>query len=416
MRETAYPAVKVAEHVYWVGAIDWATRDFHGYAIPRGTTYNAYLVLADKPTLIDTVKAPFFGEMLSRIASVIDPADIAYIVSNHAEPDHSGALPQAIQALNPEKVFASTLGVPALQDHYHLDYPLAPVKDGERVSLGNLTLTFLEARMLHWPDSMMTYLGEERVLLPNDAFGQHLASSARFADELPDWLLEYEAARYYANILLPLSPLVARLLEKVAKLALPIDTIAPSHGPIWRSRGADFQSASPQRIISSYAKWAAGEPRNKAVVVYDTMWQSTEHMARAIGEGLSAAGTEVKMMPLKSSHRSDVAAELLDAGALLVGSPTLNNAILPTVADALTYVRGLKPRHLIGAAFGSFGWSGEAVGQLEDILREMKVELVRDGLKVKYVPDQSALAECFALGSLVAARLRERALASEAPA
>jgi flavorubredoxin len=395
--ESPFAAVKISDRVYWVGALDWGIRDFHGYATPRGSTYNAYLVLADKVALVDTVKAPFVGEMLARVRSVIDPSRIDYVISNHAEMDHSGGLPEVISVVKPEKVFASAAGVKALADHHHLAQEITPVRDGESLSLGNATLHFVEARMLHWPDSMMTYLADDRALLSNDAFGMHLASSQRFADEIDGSVLEYEAAKYYANILLPLSPLVAKLLEKVGKLNIAIDMIAPSHGPIWRRE--------PHRIVQWYAGWADGAAKRKAVIAYDTMWQSTAAMARAIADGLAGAGAEVKVMPLRQSHRSDVVAELMDAGALLVGSPTLNGGVFPTVADLLSYVRGLKPRHLVGAAFGSYGWGGEAVGQIEEALTGMQIEIAGEGLKVKYVPDADALSRCAAYGRLIAARL-----------
>jgi len=394
-------AVKVTDRVYWVGAIDWELRDFHGYSVARGSTYNSYLVLAEKITLIDTVKAPFFDQMLARIASVIDPAKVAYVIANHAEMDHSGALPQVLERLKPERVIASTAGVKTLADHFHLAQAITGVKDGETLSLGNATLSFVAAPMLHWPESMLTYLAEDRLLFSNDAFGMHLASSKRFADEIPEWLLDYEASRYFANILLPYSPLVTKLLDKVAKLGIAIDIIAPSHGPIWR--------ADIGRIASRYATWAAGPPTEKAVIVYDTMWHSTELMAHAIAEGVAAGGGTASVMPLKGSHRSDVAQEMLGAGALLVGSPTLNNGMLPAVADVLTYLKGLKPRVGFGAAFGSYGWSGEAPAQMEEVLRAMNLELVQEPLKVRYVPDQAALAQCFALGQRVAERLRSQA-------
>jgi flavorubredoxin len=398
MKDT-YEAITVTDDIYWVGAIDWGIRDFHGYLTGRGTTYNAFVILADTVTLIDTVKAPFKQEMLARIASIINPEDISYIISNHTEMDHSGSLPDVIETVKPDKVFASINGVKALADHFHMEREIVGVQDGETVSLGSRNVTFVETKMLHWPDSMFTYLAEEEFLFSSDAFGMHLASSERFADQLDDGVLEYEAAKYYANILLPFSPLVTKLLDKVAGLGITINTIAPDHGPIWRKE--------PSRMLNSYATWAAQEPTNKAVVVYDTMWESTTAMARAIGEGLAAGGTTTKIMPLRSCHRSDVATEILDAGALLIGSPTINNNIFPTVADTLTYLKGLKPQNLIGAAFGSYGWSGEAVKQISDMLAAMKIELVGDGIKVKYVPDSAALAQCYSLGERVAAKLQE---------
>jgi len=395
-----FNATKISDHVYWVGAVDWATRDFHGYLTQRGSTYNAYLILADKITLIDTVKAPFREEMLARIASVINPKDISYIISNHSEMDHSGSLPQTIEAVKPEKVFASSVGVKTLANHFYMDREIIPVKDGESLSLGNLNLSFVETKMLHWPDSMMTYLVEEGVLFSQDAFGMHLATSQRFADEIDDDVLEYEGAKYFANILLLLSSLVIRTLEKVGKLGIAINVLAPDHGPIWRK--------DINRMLEYYAKWAVQKPTRKAVVVYDTMWQSTHKMARAIGEGLADGGADAKIMKLRACHRSDIVTEILDAGALLVGSPTINNNMFPTVADVLTYLKGLKPQNLIGAAFGSYGWSGEAVGHVEEILSAMKIELVGESIKARYVPDDDALDKCFSLGKLVADELAKR--------
>jgi flavorubredoxin len=393
----SYRAVKVSDHVYWVGGIDWGIRDFHGYATHRGSTYNAYLVVGDRVALIDTVKAPFVEELLARIGSVIAPERIDYVISNHAEMDHSGGLPAVIDAVKPEKVFASAMGVKALGEHFRLGREVTAVKEGESVSLGNLTLSFVEARMLHWPDNMMSYLAEEQVLFSNDAFGMHLASSERFDDEIEGAILAEEAAKYYANILLPLSPLVSKQLDKVGKLGIAIKTIAPSHGPIWRGDAT--------KVVGWYARWASGATRDRAVVVYDTMWQSTAMMGKAIAEGIAGGGASVKLMPLRAAHRSDVATELLGAGALVVGSPTLNNGLFPTVADVLSYIKGLKPRNLIGAGFGSYGWSGEAVGQVADALGEMKVEVIGEGIKVKYVPDEESLSRCFALGREIAERL-----------
>jgi len=395
-----FRAVKITDHVYWVGAIDWTLRDFHGYLTSRGTTYNAYLIVANKITLVDTVKAPYEDEMLSRIASVVEPERITYIISNHSEMDHSGCLPSVMQRVKPEKVFASTMGVKALREHFHGDLEFVSVKDGESLSLGNLSLRFFETKMLHWPDSMFSYLPEEKVLFSQDGFGMHLASSERFDDEISDDILHYEAAKYYANIILPFSPIVPRTLEKFLKLNLPVNLIATDHGPIWRS--------GITKILDLYAQWARHDPSNKCVIVYDTMWQSTRKMAQAIAEGVSAGGARVKVMPLSVSHRSDVALEMLDASALLVGSPTINNTMFPTVADVLCYLEGLRPTNLIGAAFGSYGWSGEAVKMIEDHLTEMKVELVDKGISARYVPMAEVLAQCVSLGVRVAEELKKR--------
>jgi len=396
----SFKATQITDSIYWVGAIDWGIRNFHGYETSRGTTYNAYLVLADKVTLMDTVKAPFVDEMLSRIASVIEPEKIDYIVSNHSEMDHSGALPRTIEVVKPEKVFASVMGAKALSSHFGPDLEITPVKNGEGLSLGNMQLTFVHTPMLHWPDSMVSYLAEEEILFSQDGFGMHLASTERFDDELPRDVQAEEAAKYYANILLPLSPLVAKLLESLPTLGLSIKTVAPDHGPIWRT---NFD-----QILTWYSTWAAQQPTRRAVIAYDTMWKSTDMMARAICDGLVKCGVSVNVMPLESCHRSDVATAVMHAGALLLGSPTINNGIFPTVADVMTYLKGLKPKNLVGAAFGSFGWSGEAVPQLNEMLKSMNVELLSDGVKVNYVPDAPALDECYALGRSVGDMLNRR--------
>ena len=395
-----YSAIQISEHVYWVGAIDWTIRDFHGYTTPHGSTYNAYLIMADKITLIDTVKAPFMDEMLSRIASVVDPSKIDYIVSNHSEQDHSGCLLQVIDLIKPEKVVASALGVKTLKDIFHDQQDIQPVKDGESLSLGNMDLKFMETRMIHWPDSMFSYLEKDGVLFSQDAFGMHLATFERFADQLPADMLEYEAATYYANIVLPFSPIVLKALDKVAATGWAFKVFAPDHGPVWR-QNLGF-------ILDLYKKWALQKPANKAVVVYATMWHSTEMMAKAIAESLAREGVRVKLLSMNEIHRSEVVYEVLEAGALIVGSPTLNNNILPQMADVMTYMKGLKPAHLIGAVFGSFGWSGESVKDLEAILKEMKVEIVADTVSVKHVPDKDVLEKCAEMGRTVAAELKKR--------
>lgn len=395
-----YRATQISEHVWWVGAVDWNMRDFHGYSTNRGTTYNAYLVMGEKITLIDTVKSPFCGELLGRVASVVDPAEISYVVSNHAEMDHSGSLATVLEAVKPEKLFASQLGAKALVEHFNLPLPVTPVKDGETLGLGNLQLTFAETRMVHWPDSMVSWLPGDDVLFSQDGFGMHLASSERFVDQIDPSVAEYEGGRYFANILLPFAPLVGKVIGRLPALGIAPKIIAPDHGPIWRQ--------DLGRILGLYASWTLQKKRRKALVVYDTMWHSTSLMAHAIADGLEAGGVSVKLMSLKANHRSDILHEVLDAGALLVGSPTLNNNVYPTLADFLTYLKGLKPQNLIGAAFGSYGWSGEAVGQVKEYLEAMKVELVHEGLRQKFVPDANCLGECAALGKTTAEKLIAR--------
>ena len=400
MKKEVFKAVKVSDNVYWVGAIDWSVRDFHGYLTGRGTTYNAYLILADRITLIDTVKAPFKDELLSRISSLIDPKDISVIISNHSEMDHTGCLNGVIDLVKPEQVYASTMGVKALASHFNFDMGITAVKDGDTISLGNMDITFMETRMLHWPDSMFSYLPGEKVLFSQDGFGMHLASYERFADEIDDSILEREGSKYYANILLPYSALVPKVFEKVKKAGIELEIIAPDHGPIWRN------DPDIKKILGFYAQWAEQKPQKKTVVVFDTMWGSTELMARAISEGLENEGVHVKLMSLKGNHRSDVATELLDAGALVTGSPTINNNMFPTVADVMTYLKGLKPKNLVGAVFGSYGWSGEAVRQLEAVFGDMKIELAGESVKAEYVPDDKTLAQCYSLGRQVGRKLK----------
>ena len=394
--ESSFEAVRLNEKVYWVGAIDWAVRDFHGYLTSRGTTYNAYLIMAEKITLVDTVKRDFADELLARIASVVEPERIDYIVLNHAELDPSGALPAVIDAGKPEGVYSSPMGKKALAEHFHWDVEVEAVKTGETLSLGDRTLAFTETRMLHWPDSMFSYLVEDRLLFSQDGFGMHLASSERFADQIDDSILEYEGAKYFANILTPYSGLVVKLLEKTRQSGLELAMIAPDHGPIWRR--------DPGRIVEMYSRYATVTGGKKAVVAYDTMWGSTDVMARAIGDGLAAGGAAVTLMAMGVSHRSDVATHLLDAGALVIGSPTLNNNMFPSIADLLTYLGGLRFPSKVAAAFGSYGWSGEGVKHVSQRLSDMGHEVV-GSLRCKYVPDSALLAQCRALGAAVADKL-----------
>ncbi len=391
-------AEKITERVYWVGALDWALRDFHGYATLRGTSYNAFLILAEKVTLVDTVHASFRDEMFSRIASIIDPASIDYIISNHSELDHTGCLPEAIERVRPEKVFSSQKGRSAIEAHFHNGFDITAVEDGQTLSLGDMQVRFMETRMLHWPDSMFTYLEDERLLFSQDGFGMHLAHNERYADAIDSTIIKYETKKYYANILLPFSPTVTRIVDKAG--GLDIDILAPDHGPIWRK--------DIDKVMGWYQTWAAQKPTNKVVIVYDTMWGSTQEMAGAIEEGLRAEGLHVRSMRLREHHRSDVATEILDAGAVLVGSPTLNNNMFPTVADILCYMKGLKRKNLIGAAFGSFGWSGEAPKQITEALTAMNVDVVSPPLNIEYVPDAESRAKCIEFGVAIGRQLKEK--------
>ncbi len=393
-------SVEVKKDIYWVGAVDWSVRDFHGYSTDKGTTYNAYLVMDDKITLFDTVKKPFKNDLLHCIYKVIEPSRIDYLVVNHVEPDHSGALAEMMEVIRPEKLFCSARGKKALLDHYHReDWPYEVVETGSEISLGKRTVQFVETRMLHWPDSMFSYLKEDAVLISSDAFGHHWATSERFNDEVDAGELLRHCAKYYANILLPYSSLVQKLLADVQKMNLRIDMICPDHGLIWRD--------NPLQIVSAYDEWSKQKPGQKAIVIYDTMWNSTESMAKAICDGLAQEGVSFKLLDLRVTHRSDVITELLDAGAVILGSSTLNNGMLPRVADMLCYMKGLRPLNKVGAAFGSFGWSGESVKLLNKALEEMKIPVVHPGVSLLYMPAHEGLRQCVEMGQQIAKALKE---------
>ncbi len=393
--------VEVKKGIYWVGAVDWNVRDFHGYSIPKGSTYNAYLAMDEKITLFDTVKKPFVDDLVCSISRIVDPRKIDYLVVNHVEMDHSGAVPEIVDLVQPEKIFCSAMGKKALIDHFHReDWPFEVVETGQTLSLGSKTVQFIETRMLHWPDSMFSYIKEDRLLISSDAFGEHWATSQRFDDEVNRDELFFHAARYYANILLLYSPLVQKLLASVQKMGLEIDMIAPDHGVIWRT--------NPGRIIEAYDTWSKQKARDKAVIIYDTMYQATEKMAFAIADGLVQEGVEVKILNLKVSHRSDVITEVLDAKAIILGSATLNNGIMPSVADIICYMKGLRPANKIGFAFGSYGWSGEAVKVITEALEEMKVKIVDGGMRVKFAPTHDDFMKCAELGRKVGQEIKNQ--------
>ena len=393
---------EIKKNIFWVGCVDWNLRNFHGYSLARkGTTYNAYLVLDDKVTLFDTVPREFSLDLLHQIWKVIDPSRIDYIVANHIEPDHSGALPELIKRIQPQKIFCSSVGRQNLIDHYHnQDWPYEVVKTMDKISLGQRSVQFIEAKMLHWPDSMFSYIPEEELLISNDAFGQNWALSERFDDEVELKTLLQEAAHYYANIILPFSSQVQKVLKDLANLDLKIDMIAPDHGLIWRSH--------VDEVLQAYKQYSKQERQKKSGIVYDSMWHSTEKMAKAVTDALQEQGIKTRLMYAKAFHHSDVMGELLDSAALLVGSPTHNNGILPVMADVLTYIKGLRPVPKVAAAFGSYGWSGEAVKHLNQYLQDMKMDIVHEGLKAKYVPDHEKLAECRELGGQVALAIEQK--------
>jgi flavorubredoxin len=396
-KEKTMKSLEIAKNIYWLGAVDWNLRDFHGYSTYQGTTYNAFLIRDEKVVLIDTVKKDFFSEWMDQIREVIDPKKIDWVISNHSEMDHSGSLERLMHVIGSDKpVYCSKMGAQNLARHFPGGLNLKPVNEGEEMKLGQRTLTFLETRMLHWPDSMFTYFKEDQILFSSDAFGQHYAGMERFDDQIGEAIMPH-AKKYFANILLPYAPLVLKLVEKVTRMGLKIRMICPDHGIMWRK--------DPGKIIQAYVEWAQQKPKKKALVIYDSMWHSTQTMAEAMVEALAQEGVDARTMHLRTTHRSDVMTEILDAGAILLGSPTLNNGLFPTVADFLCYLKGLKPQNKIAAAFGSYGWSGEAVKLINQELEEMKFQIVDPGLKIQYVPDKKGLEACHVLGKKVAQAL-----------
>jgi len=392
--------INLAPGVSWVGAVDWNIRDFHGYTTSRGTSYNAYLIKDEKIVLVDTVKHNFAEELLNNISRIVEPSKIDYIIVNHVEMDHSSALPAIAKIAKDAVIVASQRGKEAIAEHYEDNFNVKTVKTGDSLELGTKTLRFIEAPMLHWPDSMFTFLVEDGVLMPNDAFGQHLASSKRFDDEVDEHLLMEEAKKYYANILMPLGPLITRKIQELNQMSLVLRVIAPSHGIIWRS--------DPMRIVKAYLEWSGDKPKKKAVIVYDTMWGSTDKMARAIAEGISHEDIEVRLIKLRSSDLTEAVTEILDAQAVLVGSPTLNNQMFPTVAAFMNYITGLKPRGKLWWFFGSFGWGGGSARSMMEQARKAGFQVGDSTVEVRYVPDVNDLKKCSEFGRQVALEIKAR--------
>jgi len=384
---------EIAKGVYDVGVHDWNISDFHGYSTPFGTSYNAFLIVDEKNVLIDTVKGEFADELIYNITKVVDPKKIDYVISNHTELDHSGSLTRLMHRIGQDKpVYCSKMGLKSLSRHFRQNLNYQAVGNGQEMSIGQRTLSFLETRMVHWPDSMFTYLKEQKILFSSDGFGQHYAGHEKFDDEIGEAIMPH-AKKYFANILMLYAPLILKLVEKITDMGLEIDMICPDHGVCWRK--------DPVKIIDAYVRWSNQESKKKAIILYDTMWHSTEMMANQIAAGLSAEGVDVRPMYLRKWHRSDIMTEVLDAKAVVIGSPTLNNGLFPTLADILTYMKGLKPKNKIGAAFGSYGWSGEAVKIIEKELTAMKFDVIEPGIRVKYVPESEDLDACYTFGQKI---------------
>jgi len=387
-------AVNVTDGIDWVGAVDWGLRDFHGFETPLGTTYNAYLVRgSEKTALIDTVKPQFVSELLSRIATLVDPASIDLIVVNHVEPDHNGGLPAVMAACPNARVVASGSGVKGVAE-YHNGLLVEAVGPDDVIDLGGKTLRFLPMPMVHWPDSMFTYCPEARTLMPNDAFGQHMASSERFADEVGVDMVIEQLGIYYANILMPLGKQVLKSVEKVAAAGWEPQIIAPSHGVIWR--GEDIG-----RAMAAYARWGSGTTTAKAVVAYSTMWESTAALAAAVADGISQVGAQVVLFDLAKTPIAQVSWEILEARALVLGSPTLHHNMLYRVAGYLTWLEGLKPAGKLAAVFGSYGWGGGATKQMAERLTQMGFEMPFEPFGQKFRPTTADIDAATAWGKTI---------------
>ena len=391
---------QLTEGVYWVGVVDWALRKFHGHELSthRGSSYNSYLITDDKVVLVDTVWAPFQDQLIENIREVIDPAKIDIVVANHAEVDHSGSLPAVMRHTPNATVVVSQRGKESIEGHYHQPWNFKTVKTGDKVNIGKNDLVFVEAPMLHWPDSMFTYLSGKNILMPNDAFGQHYATAFRFNDQVDQEELYEEAIKYYANILTPFSPLVSKKIDEVLALNLSVDMIAPSHGVIWRK--------DPLQIVKRYQEWSSQKPEKTAVIIYDTMWEGTRRMAEAIGQGIMAEGIQYRLFHVGVSDRNDVVTEIFKAKAIVVGSPTFNQGVLPTITPILEDLRGLRLQNKVGAAFGSYGWSGEGLTIMEEHLKRCKIPVVAEGVKAKWQPGEEDLTRCRELGQKVARAIK----------
>jgi len=392
------------DDIWWVGSIDWNLRDFHGYETSRGTTYNSYLILDDKPALVDGSRHGFGSEVLSRIAGRIDPKKIEYFVVNHVEMDHSGEVPRLVEELSPVKVLTSKRGEDALMQHYGeatvKSWDLQVVGNGDEVSLGARTLSFIETPMLHWPDSMFTYVKGANVLLPNDAFGQHLAGSERYADEADMHVVMEECVKYFSNILMPFANKILKTIEMLQASGLEVDAIGPSHGIMWRRK------EDVARIIAAYTRWSNFEAPHRVALIYETMWHSTEQMTRAIEDGIAEEGVECSVLRLSRTPMAEAARAVQESRGFLIGSPTMNNGMLPAMGAFMTYLKGLRPQKRVTGAYGSYGWGGGAAKSISAELEALKLQVL-DPLEIKFVPTSDDLAECHLYGREVARAVKE---------
>ena len=396
-------AVEIKNGIYWVGAIDWAIRDFHGYVTQRGTTYNNYLIMDDEITLLDTVKHDFSDTTIKNIRSIVDPSRIKNVIINHIENDHVTSL-DAIMALTPNAtIYITEKGRKGLDRFYDLSkWTIKTVKTGDTLRIGKRTLLFLETPMLHWPDSMMTYIKEEKVLISQDGFGQHIASAVRFDDEFVTCQsmaeLDDAVIDYYANILMPFGQIVKAKIAEVQKLGLEIEVIAPDHGIIWRQ--------NPGKVMQMYLDMANGKTPLKVSIIYDTMWHSTEQMTSPMMQGIKDEGVECNVIKLRSTPMSVAIKEFWNSRGCLIGTPTLNNIMFPTIAEFLSHLRGLRPKNRIAGAFGSYGWGGGGVKEAYEELKKMGLEIYEPGLQILYKPSFEDETACYDFGREFARRVK----------
>jgi len=388
----------IKNKVHWVGIIDWELRNFHGheYSTHKGSTYNSYLIKEEKNVLIDTVWAPFAKEYVKNLGRIIDLSSIDYIIANHAEIDHSGALPELMDHIPDTPIYCTKNGKKSLMGHYHKDWNFREIKTGDKLDLGGKEIIFVEAPMLHWPDSMMCYLTQDNILFSNDAFGQHYASEYMYNDLVNQAELFTECMKYYANILSPFSPLVTKKIHEVLSFNLPVDMICPSHGVIWRK--------DPTQIVKKYLEWAKAYQENQITIIYDTMWNGTRKMAENIAKGIAIAdkSVNVKLYNTSKTDKNDIITEVFKSKGIVLGSPTINKGVLSSISAFLDQIKGLNFQNKKAAVFGTYGWSGEAIKVLEESLLSADYKVVDGGIKALWNPDDQSIAECVEYGKKIA--------------
>ena len=392
---------RIVNNVYWVGKNDWELRQFHGYeySTHKGSSYNSYLIQEEKTVLIDTVFQPFSKEFVDNLAKEIELKSIDYIIMNHAEPDHSGAIAELLRLIPGTPVYCTENGVKSLKGQFHGEWNFKTVKTGDKLDLGNgKELIFIQAPMLHWPDSMFCYMTKDNILFSNDAFGQHFCTELLFNDLVNQSELYQEAIKYYANILTPFSPLVLKKIDEVLKFNLPVDFICPSHGVVWRD--------NPAQIIHKYVEWASAYKENQITIVYETMYNGTRSIGESIVKGINSEDqvVDIKLYNIATNDLNDIITEIFKSKAVFIGSPTVNNGIMSHTAGLLEMVKGLKFKGKKGAAFGCFGWSDASTKIIMNLLKESGFEIVGESISCNWGPDEDAMQRAFDFGRSVVSK------------